>query len=183
MSRRFIDMTGRKFGRYTAQWPAGTHGQSYGVWWLCSCDCGELRTIRGEVLRSGATRSCGCARNEFRSEANKKAGRNVRSECSKLQYSLWAAAKWRAKHKGLSFSIRPADILIPLVCPLLGISINQDPSGNRTGNSPSLDRLDQDRGYDKDNILVMSWRANDLKADASLEELEKLVGSWRGICG
>ena len=84
--------------------------------------------------------------------------------------------------KSLSFDISPADIVIPDRCPLLDIPIEQNPRVKRTRNSPSLDRLDSRRGYEKDNIVVVSWRANDLKGDASLEEMETLVRSWRGLC-
>lgn len=37
--------------------------------------------------------------------------------------------------------------------------------------SPSLDRIDNDIGYVKDNIWVISQRANQMKGDASKEEL------------
>jgi len=42
-------------------------------------------------------------------------------------------------------------------------------------NSPSLDRLDNTKGYIKGNIVVISNKANRLKGDATLQELERLV--------
>jgi hypothetical protein len=54
------DITGRKFGRLTAQWPAGMAKQI--VHWLCSCDCGNLRVVAVYKLLTGSTKSCGCAR-------------------------------------------------------------------------------------------------------------------------
>jgi hypothetical protein len=30
--------------------------------WLCQCDCGNKKEIRSDALRSGATKSCGCAK-------------------------------------------------------------------------------------------------------------------------
>jgi hypothetical protein len=41
--------------------------------------------------------------------------------------------------------------------------------------SPSIDRVDSSKGYTKDNIQVISHRANNLKNNATLEELRKLV--------
>ena len=41
--------------------------------------------------------------------------------------------------------------------------------------SASLDRIEPARGYTPDNVWVISWRANHIKADASLGELEILV--------
>lgn len=41
-------------------------------------------------------------------------------------------------------------------------------------NSPSIDRLDNTKGYVKGNINIISWRANRIKSDATLDELEKI---------
>jgi hypothetical protein len=47
------------------------------------------------------------------------------------------------------------------------------------GNIPSLDRIRPERGYTKGNIWVISNRANTLKNNATLEELELLVKNLR----
>lgn len=41
--------------------------------------------------------------------------------------------------------------------------------------SPSLDRLIPSKGYVKGNVVVVSWRANRLKNNASLADLRALV--------
>lgn len=49
---------------------------------------------------------------------------------------------------------------------------------NRRGcvnNAPSIDRFDNNKGYEKGNVAVISWRANNLKRDATLDELQKVV--------
>ncbi len=56
---QFIDMTGMRCGRYTVGWLAGQTGRGR-VMWLCACDCGALRVVRGENLRNGEGHSCGC---------------------------------------------------------------------------------------------------------------------------
>jgi hypothetical protein len=38
-----------------------------------------------------------------------------------------------------------------------------------------VDRLDNDKGYTPDNIRVISMRANDIKSNATLDELEAVV--------
>jgi hypothetical protein len=43
------------------------------------------------------------------------------------------------------------------------------------------DRKDNARGYVKDNVRVISWRANRLKSDATLEELRLLVRDLEGV--
>lgn len=95
-------------------------------------------------------------------------------------------SKWRAKRDGLDFNLTSDDIVIPLNCPLLGVPLvlhyyskftkGGDPA------APSLDRIDPTKGYVKGNVAVISYRANSLKRDASLAELERLVTNLREMC-
>ena len=97
-----------------------------------------------------------------------------------LRTRLYYSAKSRAKAKGLDFTISIEDIVVPEKCPVLGIRFKSG-AGNGTQSvakletSPTLDRVDNSKGYTPDNICVISLRANNLKRDASLYELECLV--------
>ena len=90
-----------------------------------------------------------------------------------LKY-LIKLAKIRAKDKNLEFSITENDLILPVLCPLLNITlqINEQKSNY---NSYSLDRIDNSKGYIPGNVWVISHRANFLKNNASIEELELLV--------
>lgn len=96
---------------------------------------------------------------------------------------LFLAAQDRARKKGLDFNITKDDIIIPKMCPILGIPIEAG-NGRRCdvpkkdimlvgakNSSPSIDRIDNSKGYVKGNIRVISWRANYLKNNATLNEL------------
>lgn len=83
---------------------------------------------------------------------------------------LLSAAKSRAKRRGIPFDIIPSDIIIPERCPVLGIPL-QLSNGVRGPASPSIDRIIPELGYVKGNVVVTSWRANDIKKDATPEEL------------
>lgn len=56
---KFIDLTGKTFGKLTVikkmDDKVGNH-----IMWLCKCDCGNVKTIRGSSLTSGESKSCGC---------------------------------------------------------------------------------------------------------------------------
>lgn len=85
-------------------------------------------------------------------------------------------ARQRAKKLGLPFDLEVGDVLIPEQCPVLGIPIFFRRGHNGAGpNSPSLDRFDGAKGYTKDNVVVISHRANTLKNNAALIELERVV--------
>jgi hypothetical protein len=84
---------------------------------------------------------------------------------------LLASARNRAKVFGFPFNLTLADIVVPTHCPALGIPINFEAKNN----VPSLDRVIPSKGYVAGNVNVISWRANRLKLNASLKELEGLV--------
>lgn len=88
------------------------------------------------------------------------------------------ASKQRAKLKNIEHEITVEDLiaLYPLdgKCPVLGVELEFGSAGFRE-NSPSIDKINPNKGYTKDNIQVISWRANRIKGDATLEELELLV--------
>lgn len=85
------------------------------------------------------------------------------------------AAKGRAGRAGLPFDLTEDDIIFPEVCPVLGIPLIFQEGRVRTDNTPSLDRLIPEKGYVKGNVQIISWRANRLKNNGTLEELEKIV--------
>lgn len=66
---RLIDLTGQKFGRLTV---LERDLSRKGVYWICRCDCGNIKSILGQHLKSKHTQSCGCLQKERASEANLK---------------------------------------------------------------------------------------------------------------
>ena len=96
--------------------------------------------------------------------------------------SYLLAAKKRASALGVPFDLTEDDIVFPSVCPALGIPVtlvNTSGPRRRTDNTPSLDRIIPELGYVKGNVEMISWRANRLKSDAKLYELEKLLRYMR----
>jgi hypothetical protein len=99
----------------------------------------------------------------------------------------WLDKMMRAKRVSGAQRLRVLnDLELPDVCPALGIKLNYD--GNpgaksgwtRTDNSPSVDRIDSNRGYEPDNIQIISWRANRIKNDSTPEELKLLAKFMEG---
>ena len=59
---KFIDLTGKRFGRLVAIKPFKKEGI---IRWECQCDCGNTARPVGATLRNGTSQSCGCARDEW----------------------------------------------------------------------------------------------------------------------
>jgi len=79
-----------------------------------------------------------------------------------------------AKKREIPFEITFDDLEFPKKCPVLGVKLDYNLKGKRNDNSPSIDRIDNTKGYIKGNVHIISWRANTLKSDASLVEMKLL---------
>ena len=90
---------------------------------------------------------------------------------------LYSQLKSSAKTRGIEFSIKKTDLYdlsFPMTCPVLGIRLawNRKIAGD---DSYSVDRIDSSVGYVPGNLVVISNRANLLKRDATLKELQLLA--------
>lgn len=66
---KFIDLTGRRFGKLTVIKKGKgrmTKGGQRKTTWICKCDCGNDSEVDGEKLRRGHTLSCGCKKKEIK---------------------------------------------------------------------------------------------------------------------
>lgn len=98
------------------------------------------------------------------------------NKSSDAGYHLYQNAKKRAKDKGVPFEIELTDIVVPRTCPILGIELKRGVGPrNYIESSPSLDRIVPELGYVKGNIAVISMRANRIKNDATVGELEAVI--------
>lgn len=92
--------------------------------------------------------------------------------------NLLSAARGRAKAFGVPFSLSVDDVQIPERCPVLGFPLVLD---RRCDQSPSLDRVEREKGYVKGNVVVVSARANRIKSDATIPELCCLVEFYNSL--
>lgn len=93
--------------------------------------------------------------------------------------SMLCSARVRAKKAGRDCTIELQDIVIPAVCPLLGIEIIPKANKEQLDHAPSLDRIDSSLGYTPGNVWVISHRANRIKTDATIDELEMILSGLK----
>lgn len=72
---KLIDLTGQTFGRLTVL-KRDTERQikSQQAYWICQCQCGKIKSVKGSSLRRGEIQSCGCYRAERIMESKIKNG-------------------------------------------------------------------------------------------------------------
>lgn len=62
------DLVGRIFNYWTVlEYDGNYSGKHY---WKCQCSCGTIRSVNGENLRDGTSKSCGCQSIDLRAQSN-----------------------------------------------------------------------------------------------------------------
>lgn len=119
-------------------------------------------------------------------EAKAKRAENLRRAAHRRYQdrpkTIHARLRRTCRAEGIPFDLTIADLAIPERCPLLGIPIVVRTEGTHRGprhDAPSVDRLDPTKGYVRGNVWVVSMRANAIKQNASLEEIETLARNLR----
>lgn len=102
----------------------------------------------------------------------------VRREKDPVGYTL-SRIKAKAKKEGKEFNLTRDDIMIPKYCPVLGIELKFGSYANRNS-GPSVDRIDNTKGYVKGNIGIISMKANMHKSDMSIQDVERLLAYMKG---
>jgi len=95
-------------------------------------------------------------------------------------------AKKRAKKRGIEFTLKVADIKNCMTdrCPILNIKYELNKPNLKWGNkkgqnnwatSPSIDRIDNTKGYHADNIIIVCMMANSIKNQATPDQIQKVA--------
>jgi len=130
--------------------------------------CRETKTFesfsKNRTRKDGMAAQCKACEREF----------NIYKR--KTENRLLTLARHRAKKKNLDFNLEVTDIIIPDYCPILGIKLQKNRgSKGANDNSPSVDRIDNNRGYVKGNIKIISYKANTMKSSSSTGDLKKMI--------
>lgn len=100
---------------------------------------------------------------------------NIEYRIKNFKSYLLNLAKSRAKKKNIEFSISEDDFYIPNYCPVLKIKLEL--IGTDIDYRPTIDRIDNSKGYIPENIQIISFRANRIKNDSNKKELEQILNS------
>lgn len=134
---------------------------------LCGREKRSEEFHRKHTSKDGLDTRCKSCRNS--SQTNDRLG--------DLARHMWRKARARAKRSGMDFDISPEDVVIPERCPILDIPIAINRGKKWANGSPSLDRIDNSKGYIKGNVAVISMQANNIKANLNVEDVELLAAS------
>jgi len=150
------------------------------------CNGCKIKKPLGEFWESKGTQCKACVKLKgwyIRTKEKQNKKYHERTKTLKGQKGLiLERCKARATKKGLEFNLEIQDIKIPKYCPILGIKLQFNNLGKKgaKANSPSIDRIDNSKGYVKGNIMIISNKANSLKSDMDVRDLERMIKYMKG---
>jgi hypothetical protein len=146
-SKRKIDLVKKRFGRLVVLRLHGINKHKC-LLWECLCDCNNIVIVRGDMLKSGNTKSCGCYHEDRKKEYQST---RTRDRVDDPEYGIWKGMRSRCNNpnfpgykywggRGISVCERWDDFF----------NFIED-MGPRPNNSYSIDRIDNDGNYTPDN--------------------------------
>lgn len=161
MPRQAINEVGKRYGKLVVLEQA----PSDGTWakFLCQCDCGNTITVRGNSLRTGMTRSCGCLAHLPPGEA--------------AFNQIYNSARQNARTRGYPWELTKEQVkdIMGKPCAYCGAEPHQRVTDTRYHGTflyNGMDRVNNTKGYTIDNVVPCCGRCNRAKDTHS-------VGSFR----
>ena len=163
MSKKYADLTGMQFGRWTvmSEDEPVFYGNTRVRYWKCQCECGTVRRVKEESLKSGKSNSCGCYHSDVMRGSWKW----------KTTHGQTDTRLYRIYRHMINRCTNPNDVRYDKYGGR-GISVCDEWStfegfykwavGAGYRDDLSIDRIDNDKGYCPDNCR---WATNDIQAN------------------
>lgn len=157
MSRKYEDLTGKKYGRLTVIEPKGRNSNNIMVW-KCLCECGNLHEATTSNLNSGSTSSCGCYKSEYVAKKNYKHG-----DSNTRLHSIWRGIKDRCYNKNDKAFPDYGDRGIKMCDDWLDYNSFKDWALlNGYDEHLTIDRINVNKGYEPENCR---WATDGVQAN------------------
>ena len=172
---RIKDLTSQRFGKLQVLRREGSlNGKPS---WLCQCDCGDTKIVRGSDLRSGHTTSCGCYLQEAKS--------NLRhGKCGTKEYRTWLGIQQRCFNPNtVGYSNYGGR---GITCEWSSFEEFYADMGDCPKSAESIDRVDNDKNYcrgnckwatrveqnnNKRNVVLLTYKGKTLSCSQWAREL------------
>lgn len=151
--------------------------------YLCKCECGKTKEVSRDYLLLGQTKSCGCLKQRKGKESKSWNG------CGDISGRMWYSILEKAKQRNLDVEIDINDAWEKYEsqggkCAMTGWSISLSSNkGSYKFKTASLDRIDNSKGYTKENIQWLhkdvNWMKGRFDSDR-FKEICKAVTEYKG---
>ena len=147
-----MDLFGQTFARLTVIGRA-ENDPGGKARWRCRCECGGETVAVGRYLRAGLVQSCGCLKREAMSRVGRSTRTHGHAVAETPEYKAWRAALGRChnpRHKQFADYGGRGIAVAPEWRANFQAFLNE--VGPRPSPQHSLDRRDNDRGYEPGNV-------------------------------
>lgn len=145
------------------------HGYTY----LCECSCGNMKVVKGALLRSGKTKSCGCINRDNLIERNTSHG-----GCGTPLYKTWCGIKARCgnpnEERYKDYGGRGIKVCERWINSFENF---REDMGERPSKKHSIDRIDNDGDYSPENC---KW-SDDLEQVYNRRKMKNASSKYRGV--
>lgn len=139
---------GEKFGRLTFLGLSHRCAKSRQWFWRVKCDCGAEKVVMGANVRHGKTNSCGCYQKDRASESHKTHGKS-----GTMLHTIWKNMKQRCYNiKNERYVDYGGRGIVMSDSWRNDFNAFSNDVGEPPSPSHSLDRIDNDKGYCKENV-------------------------------
>lgn len=170
--KRRLQLVGQRFGKLVVT-ELDSIDKKQGTIWKCTCDCGNTDFIvSGTRLVCGIVKACGC---QAGLHSGLRSGVGPKMEAGLASFnSLYLSYKMEAKRRDLSFSL-PKDFFKEITkqdCAYCGVEpykmIKRSSNGEYVYNG--IDRVDNNIGYEINNIVPCCYLCNTFKVNLNIED-------------
>lgn len=160
-----INLVGEKYGRLTVV--EFVKLENHKTFWKCVCDCGLTVIAKGNSLRTGNTKSCGCLRRENTAELGKSHVTHGESHGNRTRlYTIWCGMRQRCNNpnreayplyggKGVKLCKEWEDYQ----------AFKEWAMSNGYGDNLCIDRIDASKGYCPENCRWITASENTARAN------------------
>jgi len=159
---------------------------------LCSItlEIKEVNSLKGNCYISNYNNKiykCNKCFSSYLNQRGKKRRKNKTVGSSQHLNDMRESARQRARKYNVPYDIKVKDLreIITERCPILGIKFELNKQEGKALNnwqtSPSLDRIVPDKGYTKDNIIIVSMMANSIKNQATPLQIRQVADFYENL--
>lgn len=171
MGEKRKDLTGMKFGKWEVL-EFSHFSKNRESYWLCKCDCGAIKFVKGNNLLQGASKSClSCAK-------------TIHGMSGSRIYKIWKAIKYRCNNKDNAVyqNYRGRGIKVCEEWENSFQTFYNWAISNGYNDSLTIDRINNNAGYSPENCRWATVQEQSLNRRTnvylSLNGIPKTISQW-----